>query len=652
MTIQKACSTLRLRFIDSCKFLQCSLAKLAENLPSDKLKITRHEWSHLDVEQFNLLTVKGVYPYSYIDSWEKLNETQLPPKEGFDDEFNDSKISDEAYEFAKKVWDAFRIKSLREYTDLYLKTDVLLLADVFENFRDNSMKIHELDPAHYLTLPGYSWDCMLKYTKVKVELFTEIDHLLFAERGLRGGVNQCSNRHCEANNRYMGDDFDENKPENYLINVDVNNLYGVPMTGGLPISNYSWCENLDLTDLEQIKQTILNTSDDSGIGYILEVDLEYPQHLHDKHNDYPFCSEHMCMSEKSKLKKLVLTLYNKSNYIIHYRMLKLALKNGLVLKKVHRILKFKQSNWLAKYILFNSNERAKTNSKFEQNYLKDLNNVVAGKLEENVRNRIHIVLVNKWIGRYGLEKLIAKPNFARCVIFNENLVACELKQLNVVIKKPVIAGVSVLDISKTIMYKFHYDFMLKHFDPKDCKLQYTDTDSFIYEIKNHDIYKFIKAHPEKFDTSNYANDNPYGIIPQNKKNLGLMKDENGGEIMCEFIGLRSKMYAYRMYFREEVKKAKGEKLKEVVKKAKGVKRCVLDNRITFQNYKDCLLQNCELKRTQMTFRSIYHNMYTLSTNKMVITMAMVITISMMIVAVGFVVVFVVMMISFRSKQAV
>lgn len=594
---------MRLRFIDSCRFLQCSLAKLAQNMPSDSLNITRREWSHLSTDEFNLLTVKGVYPYAYMDSWEKLDETKLPSMKNFYDDLNDRHISRDEYIFAKKVWKTFKIKSLREYTDIYLKTDVLLLADIFENFRHKSVDIHQLDPAHYFTLPGYSWDCMLKYTKEKIELFTDIDQLLFVEQGLRGGINQCSNRLCEANNPYMGDKYDNKKPLSYLINWDKNNLYGKAMTEKLPISNYSWCDTMNLNNVEHIKRTILNTSDNSDIGYILEVDLSYPQNLHDKHNDYPFCSEHICMSNNSKIKKLVLTLYDKSNYVIHYRMLKLVLKHGLILKKVHRILKFKQSDWLTKYIMFNSNERAKTDSKFEQDYLKDLNNVVSGKLEENVRNRINIVLVNKWMGRYGLEKLIAKPNFARCIIFNENLVACELKRLNIVINKPVIAGVSVLDISKTYMYSFHYDFMLKHFDPEECRMQYTDTDSFIYEIKNHDVYEFIKTHPEQFDTSNYAVDNPYGIIPQNKKILGLMKDENSGIVMIIYIGLRSKLYTYKMLS------------KKVIKKAKGVKKNVLKNKIKFKHYKKCIKTNSTITRSQMTFRSLYHNVYTLATLK-------------------------------------
>lgn len=259
--------------------------------------------------------------------------------------------------------------------------------------------------------------------------------------------------------------------------------------------------------------------------------------------------------------------------------------------------------------MFNSDERAKTKLVFEQDYFKALNNVVSGKLEENVRNRINIVLVNKWAGRYGLQKLIAKPNFSRCIIFNENLVACEMKQLNVVINKPVIAGVSVLDISKTIMYMFHYDFMLKHLSPENCRVQYTDTDSFIYEIKERDMYGLIRDYPAQFDTSKYDVGNRYGIVPQNNKIIGLMKDENSGKIMKEFIGLRSKLYAYRMLSNKATKRAR------VTKRAKGVKNNVLKNKISFDDYKKCILTNCSLNRTQMTFRSVYHNVCTLSTDK-------------------------------------
>lgn len=201
-----------------------------------------------------------------MDSWEKLEELELPSKKDFYDDLNDSKISDEDYKFAQKVWTTFNIGSMREYTQLYLKTDVLLLADIFENFRDNCIKLYELDPAHYYTLPGYSWDCMLKHTKVAIELLTDIDMLLFVERGLRGGISQCSNRYSEANNQYMGTDFDVSKPTKYLMYFDVNNLYGWAMTQPLPISNFTWISTDKYPNLENFHKTFLNMADNSEYG--------------------------------------------------------------------------------------------------------------------------------------------------------------------------------------------------------------------------------------------------------------------------------------------------------------------------------------------------------------------------------------------------
>lgn len=174
---------IKFRFIDSFRFMASSLQKLASYLPSDEKKITKREWKSLTVDQVKLLERKGIYPYDYIDSIEKLNETQLPPKEFFYNKLTDSNISDEEYSFAQNVWKSLNIKSLKEYTEIYLKTDVLLLADVFENFRDSCLKIYKLDPAHYFTAPGFSWDAMLKYTEIRIELISNIDQFLFVEKG-------------------------------------------------------------------------------------------------------------------------------------------------------------------------------------------------------------------------------------------------------------------------------------------------------------------------------------------------------------------------------------------------------------------------------------------------------------------------------------
>lgn len=173
---------LKFRLIDSYRFMSESLQKLASYLKKNQFAISKSVWQ-LNDEKFELITRKGVYPYDYITSMEKLNERQLPPIDKFYNQLTDSHITQKEYKFAKTVWKKFKLKSLQEYTDIYLKADVLLLADIFENFRSQCMQIYGLDPAHYMTTPGYSWDAMLKQTGVTIELITDIDQQLFIERG-------------------------------------------------------------------------------------------------------------------------------------------------------------------------------------------------------------------------------------------------------------------------------------------------------------------------------------------------------------------------------------------------------------------------------------------------------------------------------------
>ena len=222
---------LTIRFIDSFKFMATSLDKLVNNLPKDDFINLR---SYYSGDKFNLLTRKGVYPYEYMDSLEKLKETELPPKEAFYSRLNDEDISDENYAHAKKVWKTFNMKTLKDYHELYNKVDVLLLADVFENFRNICINNYELDPAHYFTAPGLAWDAALKVTGVNLELLSDVNMLLMVEKGIRGGVSMISNRYGKANNKYMGDKFNFNEPSTYIQYLDANNLYGWAMSKSLP----------------------------------------------------------------------------------------------------------------------------------------------------------------------------------------------------------------------------------------------------------------------------------------------------------------------------------------------------------------------------------------------------------------------------------
>ena len=210
-----------IRFIDSFKFLQTSLANLVSNLQPQDFINTKEIFK----ENTDLLTRKGVFPYDYVSSLEKLDEKKLPPKEEFYSKLNDEHISDEDYQHALNVFRKFNCKSIRDYHDLYLKSDVLLLSDVFENFRKTCLKHYKLDPAHYYTSPGLAWDACLKETQQELQLLTDYDMLMMVEKGIRGGISHISKRYAEANNKYMKD-YNPDKESIYIQYLDANNLYG------------------------------------------------------------------------------------------------------------------------------------------------------------------------------------------------------------------------------------------------------------------------------------------------------------------------------------------------------------------------------------------------------------------------------------------
>ena len=326
-------------FLDSFQFMSSSLDKLVSNLPRESLKYTSEIFKD---NKLDLMARKGVYPYDYMDSFDKFN-CQLPTKEDFYSILNDEHISDEDYNHAKDVWNTFNLKNMGEYHDLYLKSDILLLSDVFENFRKTCLQYYKLDPCHYFTSPGLSWEAMLKMTDIKLELMTDIDMFQFIEKGMRGGISYIANRYGKANNKYMKN-YNKEEPSKYIMYLDANNLYGWAMSQYLPTGGFKWLKQKQID-----KFNLFKINKDSKKGYILEVDLEYPNELHDLHNDYPLAAEKITV-EKNMLSnycknisdkygistglvsKLIPTLCKKEKYVLHYRNLQLYIDLGLKLK--------------------------------------------------------------------------------------------------------------------------------------------------------------------------------------------------------------------------------------------------------------------------------------------------------------------------------
>ena len=425
--------------------------------------------------------------------------------------------------------------------------------------------------------------------------------LLMVEEGIRGGICHAIYRYVKANNKYMKN-YDEKEESSYIQYLDANDLYGLTMSQKLPVSGFKWKKKMS----KFTKDFIKNYDEDRDKGYILEVDVKYPNKLHDLHSNLPFSPKRMKID---KCKKLVCSLYNKRKYVVHIRSLKQALNHGLILKKVHRLIQFNQEAWLKPSIDMNTELRKKAKNDFEKDFFKLMNNSVFGKSMENVRKQRDIRLVTTDKRRI---QLVTEPNYHTTKWFSENLVAIEMKKTKVKMNKPIYLGLSILEISKILMYEFWYDYMKPKYGD-NVKLCYMDTDSFIRHIKTEDFYEDIANDVEKiFDTSNYEVDRP-PPTGKNKKVIVLMKDELNGRIMTEFLALRPKTYAYHIYdYNDDDDDNK-------LKKAKGTKTCMIKRELKFNDHKDCLLNTKVVLKSQQRFKSERHDVYTENVNKIALS---------------------------------
>ena len=455
----------KLSFVDTFQFMSTSLEKLVKNLAGEGLHKFRHLRSYVNKThgenedtKLELLSRKGVYPYRYMDSFGRFQEENLPSRSAFYNDLEEVDISEEDYAHAQRVWKTFNIHNLGQFHNLYMESDVHLLADVFENSRSLCLDIYGLDAAHFYTAPGLAWQAALKMTGVDLELLTDPDMHLFIERGLRGGVAMISKRFAEANNPYL-QNYDNKKPKNYLMYLDANNLYGWAMSQSLPTRDFQWMSDEDIHALD-----VTSIPENGDDGYILSVDLQYPPDLHDQHNDYPLAPESLQIQpwmlssyQKELLEnmgtkhmsatKLVPNLYDKTDYVLHYRNLQQYLSLGMKLVKINKVLAFKQEPWLKPYIDFNTTKRKMAKNNFEKDFYKLMNNSVFGKTMENLRKRVNIQLVHE---KKKLMKLTAKPGFKSFKIFNEDLAAIELKKVKLILNRPIYVGFSHSRLVKDI----------------------------------------------------------------------------------------------------------------------------------------------------------------------------------------------------------
>ena len=378
----------RLKFLHTFRFMSTSLGKLVKNI--DKFE---HTSKYFKAEQQELLRRKEVCPYDHMT---KFAETELLPKEAFDtrldfgavscssefDEMRPKEISDQDYEHAKKVWNALECENLRDYKEAYCKIDTLQLADVMENFIDVCHEKYKLDPSHYIMSAALGMDAMLKVTGVEIELLTDPDMYLFFKEGIRGGVSSAMKRYSKANNKYMKDYGPEGISE-YITYLDENALYTSALCKPLPLRGFRWLTQEEIFEM---------TNDHSKIrSCTLRVDLEYPEELHDLHNDYTLAVESLTVNG---VKKLIPNLRNKEKYVVHNEALKCYLKCGMKLKKIHGGISFEERDYMKKFIEINKESRKVLKKEFEKDFYKLMSNSVYGKTMENVTRRENIKILN------------------------------------------------------------------------------------------------------------------------------------------------------------------------------------------------------------------------------------------------------------------
>jgi len=539
-------------FLDSFAFMSSRL----EDLANDLKRIPNFSYSILDQadlysegesDKKDLLLQKGCFPYEYITDISVLNEPKLPPQDLFYSSLANKHISDLDYQRAQTIFTKFGCKSIKNYCELYCAVDTVLLAEIVFQFREEIFRDANLDMCHYISLPQLSLDFMLKKLNLEIELLTDIDKILFVERNIRGGLSFISERFVECS-----------EEDEEMIFIDANNLYGMSMSGCLPLRNYQWLEESHLQNTDIDWYTIDTQGKD---GFILEVDLSYPDHLHLDHSSYPLAAQqfnidlsmlspyakgcHEALKKegmKYNAKKLTSTFLPRRNYVLHFANLQLYLHLGMKLEKVHRVLTFEQSNFLKPYIDYCTEKRMKSTSSFQGSVFKLLCNSLFGKFLEQQRDRINARFVSS---KGSAQRNLSNPTFERFKLLNDHRGVFFHKQKQVTLNKAYAVGFTILELSKVHMYEFFYKILKPSF--ANISLFLTDTDSYGIKVKKRPEQRAIPAIQclaDYMDFSNYDPSHP-SYNATNKNKLGLFKDETGGKQILDFIGMRSKTYCIR-----------------------------------------------------------------------------------------------------------
>ena len=581
---------------DSMSFLGASLSALVDTLKVSKNNFDLlRDWLDNDEDKLQALLRKGVYPYEYMTDIEKVREKALPPIEAFTSKLG-GEISQEDYAHAQKVWKLFNCKSMVDYTKVYVQADTLQLAEAILDLRRGIYQEFSVDMCHYISLPMLSKDLMLKVTGCEMELLSDIEQIQMIRNGIRGGLSYVANRYynCKEEEEKTG----ENRS---LVYLDFNNLYGWALQQKLPYKNFRWMsqEEVDSFDLSLI-------SEDSDVGYILEVDLSYPEELHLSHSSFPlaphqqeidlsmispYAQELFKQLNKRTLpraKKLINSFLPRKKYVVHGLNLQLYCLQGLVIDCIHRIICFDQSDYIKPYIDICARKRAEAPTKAMSDLYKTLSNSLFGKLIESPFNRMDVKFISS---QPQALKNNTDPRVKKHLIFNENLSLSFMSKHEIKLNQSWAVGFSVLELSKWLLQKTYYEDFKPAFK-NQVSMVLSDTDSYLMVLPTSNAEEAMKKLPHLTDFSNYPPQHP--VYDCSRKNVpGFLKNEMPADEILEVAGVRSKTYAFKT------------KSGQLTSRCKGVAKRV-KKQIPFESFKKAVLGLHEEEVTQYTIQSKKH----------------------------------------------
>ena len=570
-----------LKFLDSYRFLVASL---------DKLSLTLTSFPSLDANgmEDDLFKQKLAYPF---EKGKTIESYYKPLKLGREDYFSTLKQSYPDFEEIIRTQAIIvknKITNLKELTMLYLKNDVLLLTDIFQNYIDTCKKAYGINPLYSYSTSSFTWKAGLKMTGVKFDYITDDKLRLLLENNMRGGPSAC------MGNRYV------TRGERKILYEDLNNLYGWSMSQYLPTGDFR-----EIKVTRSILKSMLRTPDNNEHGFLIECDLEYPSSIHEKTKHFPFLPEKKTikvegfspyMTENKPeiykpTEKLIMDQTNKQRYFLHYRDLKFYITHGIRILNVHTVYEFKQSPWLAKYIKYNTEQRKKAKTEFDKHFYKLMNNSFYGKTIENIRKRLNLDLIDK----SDIHKILnrqSKLSFDDKIAEYEKFNLYSFNKETIKFTKPIYVGFSVSDLSKLLMYEWYSDKMQLHYGEDNLEIHYLNTDSFIFSFKPiKSLIEDLKHFKEDIDFIDL--DTSHELYSEAKKKvIGKMKLETAPELdLDEAVFSRIKSYSLNI-------KQNNSHFKH---------KCVQDqNKYTVEDYKYCL-ENNEIKYgVNYSFRSNKH----------------------------------------------